>query len=423
MEIISVVGARPNFMKIAPIIREIDKHNKSVDVSPLTSHVSPLTSHVSPLDVSRSPSHVSRLTSHVLVHTGQHYDYEMSRVFFEDLDLPEPDIYLGVGSGTHAEQTGKVMIEFEKVLLKEKPDLVIVVGDVNSTLAAALAAVKLHIPVAHVEAGLRSFDREMPEEINRVLTDAISDYLFTPSPDADENLIKEGIPKEKIYLVGDVMVDSLLYNKERAKKSKILAKLGLIENSPLTSHVSPVTSHLSPLTPYALLTLHRPSNVDFKDSLSEIVSALIEISKHIPVIFPAHPRTVKNLKKFNLIHFFKSVNLSKDKIEKINRGIYLLEPLGYLDFLNLEMHAKFVMTDSGGIQEETTVLNIPCLTLRNTTERPITLTQGTNTLVWNKKDKIIEEAMKILKNGGKKGNCPTLWDGKTAERIVEIIAK
>jgi len=394
MKIISIVGARPNFMKISPIIRVIDKHNKSVDVSPLTSHFSRFTSHVS-----RSPSHV-------LVHTGQHYDYEMSRVFFEDLDLPEPDIYLGVGSGTHAQQTGKVMIEFEKVLLKEKPDLVIVVGDVNSTLASALAAVKLHIPVAHVEAGLRSFDREMPEEINRVLTDAISDYLFTPSPDADENLIKEGIPREKIYLVGDVMVDSLLYNKEKAKKSKILAKLGLIENSSLTSHVSPGTFHLSPLTPYALLTLHRPSNVDFKNSLAEIVSALVEISKHIPIIFPAHPRTIKNLKKFNLLHFFKPVNINEGKGEKINRGIYLLEPLGYLDFLNLEMHAKFVMTDSGGIQEETTVLNIPCLTLRNTTERPITLTQGTNTLVWNKKDKIIEEAMKILKNDTEGENCP-----------------
>lgn len=369
----------------------------------------------------RIQDHGLRTIDHLLVHTGQHYDYEMSRIFFEDLDLPEPDIYLGVGSGTHAEQTGKVMIEFEKVLFKEKADLVIVVGDVNSTLAAALAAVKLHIPVAHVEAGLRSFDREMPEEINRVLTDAISDYLFTPSPDADENLIKEGIPGEKIYLVGDVMVDSLLYNKEKAKKSKILTKLGLIENSHLTSHLSPVTSHLSHLTPYALLTLHRPSNVDFKDSLTEIVSALVEISKHIPIIFPAHPRTVKNLKKFNLLQFFKPVNINQR--EEINQSIYLIEPLGYLDFLNLEMHAKFVMTDSGGIQEETTVLNVPCLTLRNTTERPITLTQGTNTLVWNKKDKIVKEAMKILENGGRKGNCPKLWDGKAAERIVEILTQ
>jgi len=377
MKVMNVVGARPNFMKVAPILREMRKYPDVFE----------------PL----------------LVHTGQHYDYEMSKIFFEDLELPEPDIYLGIGSGSHAEQTGRIMIEFERVLLKEKPDLVIVVGDVNSTLAVALAAVKLHIPVAHVEAGLRSFDREMPEEINRVLTDAISDYLFTPSPDADENLIKEGIPKEKIYLVGDVMVDSLLYNKEKAKKSKILAKLGLTSNSLLTSHPSLIID-------YALLTLHRPSNVDCKDSLAAIVSALVEISKHIPIIFPAHPRTVKTLKKFNLLHFFEPIN--KDKKEKIDRGIYLLDPLGYLDFLNLEMHAKFVMTDSGGIQEETTVLSILCLTLRNTTERPITLTQGTNTLVWNDTEKIINEASKILKGKGEKGKCPLLWDGKAAERVI-----
>ncbi len=394
MKLINVVGARPNFIKIAPIIRAINKHNKYIHGSHRTSHA-------------------SRSISHLLVHTGQHYDYEMSKIFFEDLDLPKPDIYLGVGSGTHAEQTGKVIIEFEKVLLKEKPDLVIVVGDVNSTLAAALAAVKPHISVAHVEAGLRSFDREMPEEINRVLTDAISDYLFTHSPEADESLIREGIPKEKIYLVGNVMVDSLLFNKEKAKKSDILAKLGLMNNPSITHNSSLITN-------YALLTLHRPSNVDFKDSLAEIVSALVEISKHIPIIFPAHLRTIKNLKKFNLLSFFKQVNINQR--EKIDRGIYLLDPLGYLGFLNLEMHTKFVMTDSGGIQEETTALNIPCLTLRNTTERPITLTQGTNTLVGNKKDKIVKEAMKILENGGKKGNCPKLWDGKTAERIVEIVA-
>jgi len=302
LRIISVVGARPNFIKIAPIIRAIDKHNNSVSVS-------------------GSSSHLSRLTSHILIHTGQHYDYEMSKVFFEDLNLPEPNIYLGVGSGTHAEQTGKVMIEFEKVLFKEKPDSVIVVGDVNSTLAAALAAVKLHIPVAHVEAGLRSFDREMPEEINRLLTDAISDYLFTPSPDADENLIKEGIPKEKIYLVGDVMVDSLLYNKEKAKKSDILTKLGLMKGPHLPSHSSYITN-------YALLTLHRPSNVDFKNSLTEIVSALVEISKHIPIIFPAHLRTIKNLKKFNLLSFF----LKKIKEKKLTEVFIFLLHLAILTF-------------------------------------------------------------------------------------------
>ena len=400
--IISVVGARPNFIKIAPIIRAINKHNKSVNVSRSPSHLSPLAPHFS-----RSPSHFSLLTPHILIHTGQHYDYEMSKVFFEDLEIPEPDIYLGVGSGTHAEQTGKVMIEFEKVLFKEKPDLVIVVGDVNSTLAGALAAVKLHIPVAHVEAGLRSYDREMPEEINRVLTDAISDYLFTPSPDANENLIKEGIPKEKIYLVGDVMVDSLLYNKERAEKSIILSKLGLMENSRSTSHVSRFTS-------YALLTLHRPSNVDNKESLLKIVKALKEISQKIPIIFPAHPRAKKQIKRFELENYFNFNNT-------LNSGINCINPLGYLDFLNLEMHAKFVITDSGGMQEETTVLSVPCLTLRDTTERPITLTQGTNTLVWNDTEKIIEEAFKILESRGKKEKCPQLWDGKAAERIIKIL--
>lgn len=378
IKVINVVGARPNFMKVAPILREMRKYPEKFD----------------PL----------------LVHTGQHYDYQMSKVFFKDLELLEPDIYLGVGSGTHGEQTGKIMIKFEKVLLKKKPNLVIVVGDINSTLAATLAAVKLHIPVAHVEAGLRSYDRKMPEEINRLLTDAISDYLFTPSPDADENLIKEGIPKEKIYLVGDVMVDSLLYNKVKARNSDILAKLGLMESSYPTPHIS----HL---TDYALLTLHRPSNVDDKQSLARIMKALKEISTKIPIIFPAHPRTVKNIGNFGMSNRFMNWNGNSVR----QNGIYLLKPLGYLDFLALEMNCKFVFTDSGGIQEETTVLNVPCLTLRNTTERPTTITQGTNTLVWNDTERIIEEAFTILKGKGKKGKCPKLWDGKTAERIVSIL--
>jgi UDP-N-acetylglucosamine 2-epimerase (non-hydrolysing) len=360
-------------MKVAPLMRAVEEYN--------TTHQSLVTIH--PL----------------LIHTGQHYDYEMSKVFFEDLELPQPDIYLAVGSGTHAEQTGKIMIEFEKVLFKEKPDLAIVVGDVNSTLAAALAAVKLRIPVAHVEAGLRSYDRTMPEEINRLLTDAVSDYLFTPSPDADENLRKEGISEEKIFLVGNVMVDSLLYNKPKAEKSDILERLGL------------VTSHQSSSTPYALLTLHRPSNVDNKETLLRIIKALGEISRRIPIVFPAHPRTQKRLKEFDLL----------DRLLLTNHRLLLIEPLSYLDFLNLEMNAKFVMTDSGGIQEETTVLNIPCLTLRNTTERPITIGQGTNTLVWNNTETIITEAFKIIDGKGKKGSCPELWDGRTAERIVEIL--
>lgn len=361
-------------MKVAPIIRAINKHNSS--------HQSPVTIH------------------HLLVHTGQHYDYEMSQIFFKDLELPQPDIYLGVGSGTHAEQTGKIMIELEKVLLEEKLDLVVVVGDVNSTLAGALAAVKLCIPVAHVEAGLRSYDRAMPEEINRLLTDAISDYLFTPSSDADDNLRKEGIPENKIFLVGDVMVDSLLHNKPQAEKSDILQRLGL------------VTSHQSPVTPYVLLTLHRPSNVDEKESLLKIIKALSEISRRIRIVFPAHPRTQKRLKEFDIL----------DNLPVTSHQLLITEPVGYLDFLNLEMNAKFVMTDSGGIQEETTVLGIPCLTLRNTTERPITLTRGTNTLVWNHTEKIVEEALKILDGKGKTGNCPELWDGKTAERVVEILS-
>ncbi|MBN2186938.1 MAG: UDP-N-acetylglucosamine 2-epimerase (non-hydrolyzing) [Dehalococcoidia bacterium] len=381
MKIISVVGARPNFMKIAPLIRAIQKHNANPQ---------------SPIPI-----------QHLLIHTGQHYDYVMSQVFFQDLELPQPDIYLDVGSGTHAEQTGRTMIELEKVLFKERPDLVIVVGDVNSTLAAALAAVKLHIPVAHVEAGLRSFDRTMPEEINRLLTDAISDYLLTPSPDADENLKKEGIPDDKIFLVGDVMVDSLLYNKAKAAQSKIIQQLNLTEKG------------------YALLTLHRPGNVDEKESLLRIIKALSEVSRRIPIVFPAHPRTQKRLKEFGLLSQFLDIS-PESRAEPESRPIFkhqllITAPVGYLDFLKLEMHARFVMTDSGGIQEETTVLGIPCLTLRNSTERPITITEGSNTMVGNNTERIIEEAFKILDGKGKESGCPDLWDGRAAERIVEVI--
>lgn len=365
-------------MKIAPLIRAIDKHNASAKGNPIEP---------------------------ILVHTGQHYDYEMSQVFFQDLELPKPDVYLGVGSGTHAEQTGKVMIEFEKVLLKEKPDLVVVVGDVNSTLAAALAAVKLHISAAHVEAGLRSYDRTMPEEINRLLTDQISDYLFTHSRDADENLKREGVPQEKIFFVGNVMVDSLLFNKARADQSQILAQLKLSEEG------------------YALLTLHRPSNVDEKHSLTNIMSAITKISESIPVVFPAHPRTQKRLREFNL-NPPSPVIARPDVIGawQSQSNVLITSPLSYLDFLKLEMYAKFVMTDSGGIQEETTVLNVPCLTLRDTTERPITITRGTNVLVGNRPQKIIEEASRILASNSKSQSHIELWDGMTAERIVAILA-
>lgn len=300
------------------------------------------------------------------------------------------------------------MIAFEKILLKTKPDLVLVVGDVNSTFSCALAAAKLHIPVAHVEAGLRSFDRLMPEEINRVLTDAISDFLFTPSVDADENLLNEGISKEKIFRVGDVMVDSLLFNLEKAKGSTILKDLGL-ENG-LKSN-------------YSLLTLHRPSNVDNHESLSKIVEALNEISKVIPIIFPIHPRTKKQIEHFGFHKHFTKITSDNSKLPSIKHGLYTIDPLGYLDFLKLMQHAKFIMTDSGGIQEESTVLCQPCLTLRDSTERPITLSQGTNKLVHNDTKKIIRGAFQILDlKKYKKSQCPKLWDGKTAERIVEILA-
>lgn len=375
MKVILVCGARPNFMKIAPLLRAINKRNASGG----STRIEPL-----------------------LVHTGQHYDYEMSQVFFQDLELPKPDVYLGVGSGTHAEQTGKIMIELEKVLLKEKPDLVMVVGDVNSTLAGALAAVKLHVPVAHVEAGLRSYDRTMPEEINRLLTDQISDYLFTPSRDADENLKREGIPPEKIFFVGNIMVDSLLTCIDKAAQSDILARLGL------------------PAKEYALLTLHRPENVDKEDSLTRISTALQEISRSIPILFPCHPRTAKNIKQFGLEQLFQ---LSSGDRKLNTDGVRLVAPLGYIDFLRLLRNCRFVMTDSGGIQEEATVLNVPCLTLRRTTERPITVTEGTNVVVGTEPGKIISAALEVLHGRIKQGSRPELWDGRTAQRIMAILAR
>ena len=395
---ILVAAARPSFMKIAPLIRAIKKHNKSI-------HLSRETETLSQRDDPRLK------INEILVHTGQHYDVNMSDSFFKDLNLPEPDVHLGIGSGTHGEQTGKVMIEFEKVLFQEQPNLVIVVGDVNSTLACALAAVKLHIPVAHVEAGLRSFDRTMPEEINRVVTDVLSDYLFTPSPDADENLKREGILEDKIFLVGDVMVDSLLFHLEKAKTTDVLERLGLCRKS--------FAGHRQLTTDYCLLTLHRPSNVDNKYDFLKIIKALTEISKHVPIIFPAHPRTKKQIEAFGLQPYF--INLTNNESRITNNRIYLVDPFGYLEFLNLTMHSTFVMTDSGGIQEETTVLGIPCLTLRETTERPITITQGTNVLVGNDTQKIIDEAFKILDGEGKKGSCPEMWDGRASERIVNIL--
>lgn len=330
-----------------------------------------------------------RMFQGIIVHTGQHYDANMSRSFFRDLELPEPDVYFGVGSGSQAVQTARIMIKFEKMLLKDRPDLIVVVGDVNSTLACALVASKLLVPIAHVEAGLRSFDRTMPEEINRIISDDLSDLLFTTCRDGNKNLKREGIPEEKIFFVGNVMIDTLVRLRSKARTSRILGDLGLRKGD------------------YAVVTLHRPSNVDDRETLGRIVEALQELGEHIPIIFPVHPRTLKKMRKFRL--------------RSRGENLRLMEPLGYVDFLKLYMNARFVMTDSGGIQEETTYLGIPCLTLRENTERPITISEGTNILVGTDKEKIIREGLKILDQKGKTGGVPELWDGKAAGRIVKIL--
>jgi len=362
MKIILIVGARPNFMKIAPILEALRKTPDEFDP--------------------------------YLVHTGQHYDERMSEIFFEELGLPKPDRYLGVGSGTHATQTARVMIAFEEVLMEERPDLVLVVGDVNSTVACSLDAVKLHIRVGHVEAGLRSRDRTMPEEINRLVTDSISDLLFTTCRDADENLIREGIPREKIFFVGNVMIDSLRKFEQMAETSPILDTLNLEPKE------------------YGLLTLHRPSNVDQRSRFEGIIQALGEIQTRLPLIFPIHPRTRKMLDELGL----------HPQVEEME-NLKLIAPVGYLDFLKLEKTARLVLTDSGGIQEETTVLGVPCLTLRENTERPITVEVGTNQLVGMDRARIVRAAMDLLDGGGKPGRIPEGWDGKAAERIVEVLLK
>ena len=358
VRILNVVGARPNFMKVAPILKVLDRQGGRF--------------------------------SHRLVHTGQHYDERMSAAFFQDLGMPPPDIDLGIGSGTHAEQTARVMLAFEPVLNSYRPDWVLVVGDVNSTLACALVAAKLHIRVAHVEAGLRSFDRRMPEEINRILTDQLADLLLTPSPDADENLRREGIPDEKVVRVGNVMIDSLFDQLERAKESTILPRLGLAERS------------------FGVLTLHRPANVDEPATLERVFSALAEIARDLPIVFPAHPRTQARIGESGLV---------------LPAGVTMIEPLGYRDFLQLWRHARMVLTDSGGLQEETTALGIPCLTLRENTERPITIEQGTNRLVGTDPRRILEASREVLRAGPEVAPpLPDLWDGRAAERIVEALA-
>jgi UDP-N-acetylglucosamine 2-epimerase (non-hydrolysing) len=335
---------------------------------------------------------------HMIVHTGQHYDQNMSKVFFDDLELPKPDVYLGVGSGSHAEQTAKVMVEFEKVLRNEKPDLVIVVGDVNSTVACSLTASKLLIPVAHVEAGLRSFDRTMPEEINRIVTDVLSDYLFVTEESGVVNLKHEGISDDKVFLVGDVMIDSLMMYREKAKRSAMSDQLSAISGQ----RIEPQG--------YTLVTLHRPSNVDEKENLETILRIFQGSEKHGPIVFPIHPRTRKRIEEFGLSSQFAQV-----------RGLVLTDPLGYLDFLNLMMDARIILTDSGGIQEETTFLNVPCVTLRENTERPVTLEVGTNVLTGLDTDKIVSLVADCYAGKWKKSMMPRLWDGKAAERIANIL--
>src|SRR5262245_38583643 len=349
MKILNVVGARPNFMRIAPIVEEMKK----------------------------TPE-----LNGILVHTGQHYDEGMSYVFFRDLGIPVPDVHLGVGSGSHAEQTARIMVEFEKVCLQEKPDLVLVVGDVNSTMACSIVAAKLHVPVAHVEAGLRSFDRKMPEEINRLVTDALASILFTTSRDADENLKHEGVDASKVFFVGHVMIDTLLKHRQKA-----------------------AALQMDKPKQYALVTLHRPSNVDDPSVLGPILEALNEISKSISVLFPIHPRTAKNIQSFGF-----SMN-----------GIRTMDPLGYLEFLNLESTATVVLTDSGGLQEDTNILRVPCLTLRHNTERPVTITHGTNIMVGPDKTRILDAFRRIMSGDWKPSGPPELWDGNAAERIVRII--
>ena len=367
VKILSVVGARPNFIKISPIVNEL--------------------------------RHVAGVT-HVLVHSGQHYDNGLSLAFFRDLHLPEPNVNLQVGSGTHAWQTAEVMKRLEPVLVEQNPDWVLVVGDVNSTLAGALTAAKLGFRVAHVEAGLRSFDASMPEEINRKLTDAVADVLFASEESAVQNLRHEGVAAERIFLVGNVMVDTLVEHLNRARSSQILSHLGLRDASG------------QPL-PYAVVTLHRPANVDSPGMLGKITSALEELSLELPVIFPVHPRTRQRLAEWGM-------DAAASEAGR-RRGLILLEPMGYLDFIGLMAHARLVLTDSGGVQEETTALDVPCLTLRENTERPVTVSHGTNQLTGAEPSRWMPAAREILQGNYKKGSGVPLWDGRAAKRIVEVL--
>lgn len=353
-----IVGARPNYIKANPVFRALERLNKF---------------------------HLK------LVHTGQHYDHVMSALFFDQLKMKKPDISLKVGSGSHGSQTAKVLERYEQVLLEDKPDLIMVFGDVNSTIACSLAAGKLHIPIAHVEAGLRSFDRSMPEEINRVLTDQISDLLFITSPEAFDNLEREGIDHQSVYFVGNTMIDSLMEFSPRFDESTILETLKIPAK-------------------YALMTFHRPSNVDDEENLIKLVGALITVSASIPCVFPIHPRTQNKLQHFGLL----------DRLNK-NPNFYLTEPLGYIDFMALQKNAAVILTDSGGVQEESTSFGVPCLTIRDNTERPITCTQGTNKLIGTDYSRIPDEVLWVLASNNSQNKAPGLWDGKAAERLAKII--
>ncbi|KAA6430378.1 UDP-N-acetylglucosamine 2-epimerase (non-hydrolyzing) [Dyadobacter flavalbus] len=360
MKVLNIVGARPNFMKIAPIHRAFMKYS----------------------DISSK-----------IVHTGQHYDARMSGLFFRQLEMPEPDYFLGIGAGSHAQQTAGIMLEFEKVIYREKPDLVVVAGDVNSTLACALVAVKEQIPVAHVEAGLRSGDRRMPEEINRIMTDSVSDQLFITENAALVNLKKENVDESKIHFSGNVMIDSLLYYLPKIKKLNIPESIGVAPNA------------------YVLMTMHRPANVDGAEGLKKILQVVKKIAMLKKVVFPVHPRTLQHMKITGLKKEFENI-----------AGLKMLEPQGYLEFLNLTLHAALVLTDSGGIQEETTFLQIPCITLRETTERPVTVESGTNYLLSSPDaEDVVKLAHEIFAGNAKKGIIPALWDGKAAERIVSVL--
>jgi UDP-N-acetylglucosamine 2-epimerase (non-hydrolysing) len=403
MKIMSVVGARPNFMKVAPIIAAIQAHNRVLADS----------------NAPTGEEHLG-LVQHVLVHTGQHYDKIMSDSFFEDLDLPRPDVHLGVGSGSHAAQTAEIMRKFEDVLCQERPDVLVVVGDVNSTLACALVGAKISSVdesakrpiIAHVEAGLRSFDRSMPEEINRILTDQLSDLLLVTEESAVQNLAREGIANGKVHFVGNTMIDSLLAFRDKANQSTILERLrlrpGAVDEADSKRTVS-----------YALLTLHRPANVDSSQAFQEILDGLQELSAEYPIIFPAHPRTLSRLQGQPLHTSFASES-AQDPSAYSHPGIRIIQPLGYLDFTCLMQHATLVITDSGGIQEETTCLGIPCVTVRENTERPVTLTKGTNVLAGVSARGIGQAIRRQLKSRPR-GIVPELWDGNAAPRILEIL--